>query len=54
MMVHAATHGNGSSGSKPHCGGCSNRGSGCGNPNNPDKDHQCQVCEKLDHTALRC
>jgi hypothetical protein len=62
MTVHAAAHGNSSSGSKPnhngfqnHCGGDrSNGGSGRGNPNNTYKDHQCQICGKLSHTALRC
>jgi hypothetical protein len=62
MTVHAAARGNGSSGSKPHRsgfqnhrgGGHSNGGSGRGNPNNPYKDHQCQVCGKLNHTTLRC
>jgi hypothetical protein len=25
-----------------------------GNPNNPYKDHQCQVCDKFGHTTLHC
>jgi hypothetical protein len=29
-------------------------GGGHGNPNNPYRDHQCQVYGKLGHTALRC
>jgi hypothetical protein len=47
-------HGNRSGGG----GSNSNRNNGGGgrpgNPNNPYKDHQCQVCWKLGHTALRC
>jgi hypothetical protein len=55
MMVNVAAHGNGGGGSKPHRGGGrGNGGGGRGNPNNPYKDHQCQVCWKLGHTALRC
>jgi hypothetical protein len=35
--------------------GLNNGGNGClGNPNNPYRDHQCQVCGKLGHTALCC
>jgi hypothetical protein len=49
---HGGYHGNCSGGSN------SNRNNGGGghpgNPNNPYKDHQCQVCGKLGHTALRC
>jgi hypothetical protein len=62
MMVHVAARGNNNSDSKLHCsgfqnhrgGGRSNGGSGHGNPNNSYKDHQCQVCVKLGHTALLC
>jgi hypothetical protein len=47
-------HGNRSGGG----GSNSNRNNGggdhLGNPNNPYKDNQCQVCGKLGHTALCC
>jgi hypothetical protein len=33
--------------------GCGN-GGGRGNPNNPYRNHQCQVCGKLGHTTLQC
>jgi hypothetical protein len=47
---HSNCSGGGSSNSNHN-----NGGEGCpGNPNNPYKDHQCQVCRKLGHTALRC
>jgi hypothetical protein len=53
MMVIVAARGNGGGGSKPHRrGGHGNRGGECGNPNNSYKDHQCQVCGRLGHTAL--
>lgn len=35
-------------------GGFGCGGTGRGNPNNPYKDHQCQVCGKYGHIALRC
>lgn len=47
----------GGSGSHPNRGGFwrgGNNGGGRGNPNNPYRDHQCQVCRKFGHTALRC
>jgi hypothetical protein len=51
---HGGYHGNRSGGG----GSNSNRNNGGGgrpgNPNNPYKDHQCQVCGKLGHTTLRC
>jgi hypothetical protein len=51
---HGGYHSNRSGGG----GSKSNRNNGGGgrpgNPNNPYKDHQCQVCGKLGHTALHC
>jgi hypothetical protein len=51
---HGGYHGNRNGGG----GSNSNRNNGSGgcpdNPNNPYKDHQCQICGKLEHTALRC
>jgi hypothetical protein len=51
---HGGYHGNCSGGGGSNSN-CNNVGGGHpGNPNNPYKDHQCQVCGKLGHTALRC
>jgi hypothetical protein len=47
---HGNRNGSGDSNSNHNNGG----GGRPGNPNNPYKDHQCQVCGKLGHTALRC
>jgi hypothetical protein len=61
MLANAAMRGGGSGGAKQHaCGGFQgNRGGGhhaggghMGNPNNPYKNHQCQVCGKFGHTTL--
>jgi hypothetical protein len=61
MLANAAARGSNNNSKQQHCGSFQgNRGgglSGChssSNPNNPYKDHQCQVCGKLGHTALRC
>jgi hypothetical protein len=64
MLANATAH-SGSNGNKQQCRGShqgnhggqsrNNGGNGrSGNPNNPYKDHQCQVCWKLGHTTLRC
>jgi hypothetical protein len=64
MMANTVAHG-GNESKHPHGGHNNNnrgrggfgRGSGggrFGNPNNPSKDHQCQVCGKFGHTILRC
>jgi hypothetical protein len=49
MLANIAAHGGGSSG-----GGGHNGGGHTGNPNNPYKDHQCQVYDKFGHTTLHC
>jgi hypothetical protein len=69
MVANAAARGGGGGNRQANHGGYhGNRGGGGGsnsnhnnggggrpdNPNNPYKDHQCQVCGKLGHTALRC
>jgi hypothetical protein len=69
MVANAAARGSGGGNRQANCGGYhsnrsgggssnSNRNNGGGghpaNPNNPYKDHQCQIYGKLGHTALRC
>jgi hypothetical protein len=69
MMANAAARGGGGGNRQANRGGYhsnrsggggsnSNRNNGGGghpaNPNNPYKDHQCQICGKLGHTAIRC
>jgi hypothetical protein len=61
MLDSAVARGGGGNDKQQNCGGFQgHRGGGCsggrsgGNPNNPYQDHQCQVCGKLGHIALRC
>jgi hypothetical protein len=61
LMANVAAHGNNGGGKQYTRGGHQgnhgghSRGGGCtGNPNNPYKNHQCDICGKLGHSALRC
>jgi hypothetical protein len=68
MVANTAAHGSGGGfkqenrgrgdGGRENQGGHGGSGHGGtgrgGNPNNPYKDHQCQVCGKYGHTALCC
>jgi hypothetical protein len=69
MVANAAARGGGGGNRQANHGGYHDNRSGGGgsnsnrnndsggrpsNPNNPYKDHQCQVCGKLGHIALRC
>jgi hypothetical protein len=69
MLVNVVVHGGSNSNKQQNCGPGDNHdnqgnhsgpshnnggGGHLGNPNNPYKYHQCQVCGKFKHTFLRC